>query len=128
MLPRMKSDLIDVVEACIDGTLGDTEVLFEDNAAVCVVIASGGYPLAYEKGKVIHGLEHFKGRDDIFVFHAGTKREGEQIVTNGGRVLGVVAKGGTLKDARAAAYAATKLMTFEGQYMRTDIGKSIDEA
>ncbi|MBR0164909.1 MAG: phosphoribosylamine--glycine ligase [Lachnospiraceae bacterium] len=128
VLPRMKSDLIDVVEACIDGTLGDTEVLFEDNAAVCVVIASGGYPLAYEKGKVIHGLEHFKGRDDIFVFHAGTKREGEQIVTNGGRVLGVVAKGGTLKDARAAAYAATKLVTFEGQYMRTDIGKSIDEA
>lgn len=128
VLPRMKTDLIDVVNACIDGTLADTPAEFEDNAAVCVVIASGGYPLAYEKGKEITGLERFDGTDDTFVFHAGTKKEGGRIVTWGGRVLGVTAKGKDLREARTKAYEAAKRVTFEGQYMRNDIGKAIDEA
>ena len=84
----MKNDIIDVMEACIDGTLDKVDLQFEDNAAVCVVLASDGYPVSYEKGYPIHGLEKFDGKDDYFVFHAGTKFDGDQIVTNGGRVLG----------------------------------------
>ncbi len=128
VLPRMKNDIVDVFEACIDGTLDKIELEFEDNAAVCVVLASDGYPEHYEKGFKISGLENFEGRDDYFVFHAGTKFEGNDIVTNGGRVLGVVAKGADLKSARANAYEATKLVDFDNKYMRNDIGKAIDEA
>ena len=128
VLPRMKNDIVEVFEACIDGTLDKIELEFEDNAAVCVVLASDGYPEHYEKGFEITGLSNFEGKEDYYVFHAGTKFEGEKIVTNGGRVLGVVAKGENLKAARVNAYEATKLVSFENKYMRNDIGKAIDEA
>lgn len=128
VLPRMKNDMIDVVEACIDGTLDRVELSFEDNAAVCVILASEGYPVSYEKGFVIEGLENFEGKDGYYCFHAGTALKNGRIVTNGGRVLGVTAKGATLKEARANAYAATEWVHFDNMYMRNDIGKAIDEA
>ena len=127
VLPRMKNDLIDVIEACIDGTLDQVDLQFEDNA-VCVVLASDGYPVAYEKGLPITGLDEFKKHEGYYCFHAGTKFDGDQIVTNGGRVLGVTAKGATLKEARANAYKATEWVKFDNKYMRHDIGKAIDEA
>jgi len=128
VLPRMKNDIVEVFEACIDGTLDQIDLQFEDNAAVCVVLASGGYPVSYGKGYPIHGLENFKGKEGYYVFHAGTKRDGDAIVTNGGRVLGVTATGADLKTARANAYEAVKLVSFEKAYCRSDIGKAIDEA
>lgn len=128
VLPRLKNDIIDVFEACIDGTLDKLDLQFEDNACVCVVLASDGYPVAYEKGKLIKGLENFDDKDGYYCFHAGTKLSDEGIVTNGGRVLGITAKGATLKEARANAYEATKWVDFENKYMRNDIGKAIDEA
>ena len=128
VLPRMKNDLIDVIEACNDGTLDQVDLQFEDNAAVCVVLASDGYPVAYEKGLPITGLDEFKKHEGYYCFHAGTKFDGDQIVTNGGRVLGVTAKGATLKEARANAYKATEWVKFDNKYMRHDIGKAIDEA
>ena len=128
VLPRMKNDLIDVIEACIDGTLDQVDLQFEDNAAVCVVLASDGYPVAYEKGLPITGLDEFKKHEGYYCFHAGTKFDGDQIVTNGGRVLGVTAKGATFKEARANAYKATEWVKFDNKYMRHDIGKAIDEA
>jgi len=127
VLPRMKNDIMDVMEACVEGRLADIELEFEDNAAVCVVLASDGYPEHYEKGKVIHGLEEFDGKEGYYVFHAGTKLTDAGIVTNGGRVLGVTAKGKDLLDARKNAYEATKWVTFENKYMRNDIGHAIDE-
>jgi phosphoribosylamine--glycine ligase len=129
VLPRMETDIIDVFEACMDGTLDTIDLSFADNAAVCVVLASGGYPVAYEKGKVISRLDAFDDRDDIFLFHAGTKfNDRGEVVTSGGRVLGVTALAPTLKEARAKAYEAAKEITFEGVYMRHDIGKAIDQA
>lgn len=127
VLPRMKTDIVEVFEACIDGTLDKLELEFEDNAAVCVVLASAGYPEAYEKGIPMLGFENFKEKDGYYCFHAGTKFEGETIVTNGGRVLGITAKGADLKEARANAYEATKWIDFSNKYMRNDIGKAIDE-
>ena len=128
VLPRMKNDMIEVMEACIDGRLADVELEFEDNAAVCVVLASDGYPEKYEKGFEIKGLDAFKGKEGYYVFHAGTKFDGDKIVTNGGRVLGVVAKGDDLKAARANAYEATEWIDFANKYKRNDIGKATDEA
>ena len=129
VLPRMKNDIIDVMEACVDGKLDTIDLQFEDNAAVCVVLASDGYPVAYEKGFEIKGLENFDGKEGYYCFHAGTKLNEEgKIVTNGGRVLGITAKGATLKEARANAYKATEWVDFENKYMRHDIGKAIDEA
>ena len=128
VLPRMKSDIVEVFEACIDGTLDQVDLEFEDNAAVCVVLASDGYPLKYEKGFPIEGLDEFQKHEGYYCFHAGTKFDGEQIVTSGGRVLGVTAKGKDLKEARANAYAATEWVTFANKYKRNDIGKAIDEA
>ena len=128
VLPRMKNDLIEVMEVCMNGTLDQIDLQFEDNAAVCVVLASDGYPVRYEKGFLIHGLERFEGQDNYFCFHAGTKQTPEGIVTNGGRVLGITAKGKDLKEARKNAYAATEWVSFENKYMRHDIGKAIDEA
>ena len=129
VLTRMKNDIVEVFEACIDGTLDQIELEFEDNAAVCVVLASDGYPVKYEKGFKIHGLEKFKDTDGYYVFHAGTKfDEDGDIVTNGGRVLGVTAKGKDLKEARANAYKATEWINFANKYMRHDIGHAIDEA
>lgn len=127
VLPRMKNDIIDVMEACVDGKLDEITLEFEDNAAVCVVLASDGYPVKYDKGFVIHGLESFEGKDGYYVFHAGTKQTDQGIVTNGGRVLGVTAKGTTLKEARKNAYDATEWIQFENKYKRNDIGKAIDE-
>ena len=128
VLPRMKNDLIEVAEACIDGTLDQVDLQFEDNAAVCVVLASEGYPVSYEKGFPISGLDEFNKHEGYYCFHAGTKFDGNHIVTNGGRVLGVTAKGKDLKEARANAYAATEWVKFDNKYMRHDIGKAIDEA
>lgn len=129
VLPRMKNDVVEVMEACIDGKLDTIDLQFEDNAAVCVVLASEGYPVSYKKGYPITGFEHFEGRADRFCYHAGTafNNKGE-IVTNGGRVLGITATGADLKEARANAYAATEWISFENKYMRHDIGKAIDEA
>lgn len=128
VLPRMKNDIIEVVEACLEGRLADIDLEFEDNAAVCVVLASDGYPLAYEKGIPIYGFEKFKDRDGYYCFHAGTKLDGDTVVTNGGRVLGITAKGNDLKEARKNAYEAVKWIDFSNKYMRNDIGKAIDEA
>ena len=128
VLPRMKNDIVEVFEACVDGTLDQIELDFADNAAVCVVLASDGYPEKYDKGFEITGLETFKNKEGYYVFHAGTKFDGDTIVTNGGRVLGVTALGADLKDARANAYQATDWIDFANKYKRNDIGKAIDEA
>ena len=127
VLPRMKNDMIEVAEACIDGRLDQIDLQFEDNAAVCVVLASKGYPVSYDKGFVINGLERFEEAEGYYCFHAGTKQTEDGIVTNGGRVLGITAKGADLKEARARAYEATGWVAFDNQYMRSDIGKAIDE-
>lgn len=125
----MKNDIMDVIDACIDGTLDKIDLQFEDNAAVCVVLASDGYPVSYEKGFEITGLEQFDGKEDYYCFHAGSKFDDKgRIVTNGGRVLGITAKGATLKEARAKAYEETEWVSFQNKYMRHDIGKAIDEA
>lgn len=127
VLPRMKNDIIDVMEACVDGKLDSLNLEFEDNAAVCVVLASEGYPVSYKKGYPITGFEKFDN-ENFFCFHAGTAlNEAGEIVTNGGRVLGVTAKGADLKTARAKAYEATEWIDFANKYMRHDIGKAIDE-
>ncbi len=129
VLPRLKTDMIDVCEAVIDGTLDNVDLQFEDKAAVCVVLASEGYPVSYEKGKEIRGLENFKNKEGYYCFHAGSKfDENGIIVTNGGRVLGITAKGDTLSEARKKAYEATEWVDFDNKYMRHDIGKAIDEA
>ena len=129
VLPRMKNDIIDVMEACIDGRLDQIQLEFEDNAAVCVVLASEGYPVSYQKGFEIKGLEKFKDTEGYYCFHAGTKFDDQgRIVTNGGRVLGITAKGNDLKEARKNAYAATEWVEFQNKYMRHDIGKAIEEA
>lgn len=133
VLPRMKNDIVEVMEACIDGRLGEIDLEFEDNAAVCVVLASEGYPLHYEKGLPITGLERFenggdpqKAQEGYYCFHAGTKfDENGVLVTNGGRVLGITAKGPDLKKARENAYLATEWVRFENKYMRGDIGNAI---
>lgn len=129
VLPRLENDIVDVFEACIDGTLDEVDLKFDnDRATVCVILASDGYPVEYKKGFPIEGLEKFKGKDDYYVFHSGTKfNENGQIVTNGGRVLGVTATGKDLKEARKKAYEATDWISFENKYMRHDIGKAIDD-
>lgn len=127
VLPRMKNDIIEVMNACIDGTLDKINLEFEDNAAVCVILASDGYPEKYEKGFLINGLDSFENKEGYYVFHAGTKATSEGIVTNGGRVLGVTAKGSNLKEARKNAYEAAGLISFKNKYLRKDIGKAIDE-
>ena len=130
VLPRLENDIVDVFEACIAGTLDKVDLKFDnDRATVCVILASDGYPVEYKKGFPIEGLEKFKGKDDYYVFHSGTKfNDKGQIVTNGGRVLGVTATGKDLKEARKKAYEATEWVSFENKYMRHDIGRAIDEA
>ena len=129
VLCRMKNDILDVVDACIDGTLDKIDLEFEDNAAVCVVLASEGYPVSYEQGFEITGLHNFDGKEDYYCFHAGSKFDADgRVVTNGGRVLGITAKGATLHEARRKAYEATEWVDFSNKYMRHDIGKAIDEA
>ncbi len=129
VLPRMENDIVEIFEACIDGTLDQIDLQFEDNAAVCVVLASEGYPEKYEKGYPITGLEAFKEQEKYFAFHAGSKLDGSgTVVTNGGRVLGVTAIGSDLMEARENAYEAAKWVSFDNKYMRRDIGKGIDQA
>ena len=128
VLPRMENDIVDVMEACIDGTLDKIDLKFADNAAVCVVLASDGYPEHYEKGIPMSGFEAFEGKDDYFCYHAGTAVKDGQIVTNGGRVLGITATGNDLKEARSKAYEAINWIDFSNKYYRNDIGKAIDEA
>ena len=128
VLPRMKTDILEVMEACVNGTLDQIELEFEDNAAVCVVLASEGYPVKYEKDIPMSGFEKFEDKEGYYCFHAGTKLENGQIVTNGGRVVGITAKGKDLKEARKNAYEATEWIQFANKYMRHDIGKAIDEA
>ncbi|MCI9611562.1 MAG: phosphoribosylamine--glycine ligase [Eubacterium sp.] len=127
VLPRMKNDMLEVMQACVEGRLDEIQIAFEDNAAVCVVLASDGYPVAYEKGCPIEGLERFEKTQDYYCFHAGTALKDGKIVTNGGRVLGVTAKGADLKEARRKAYEAAEWVRFANKYMRHDIGKAIDE-
>lgn len=128
VLPRMENDIIDVMEACIDGTLDSVDLKFADNAAVCVVLASKGYPESYEKGIEMTGFEAFDGKDDYYCFHAGTAKKDGRIVTNGGRVVGITATGNDPKEARRKAYEATNWIDFSNKYCRNDIGKAIDEA
>ena len=128
VLPRMKNDIVDVFEACIDGTLDQIDLKFEDNACVCVVLASDGYPVSYKKGFPIEGLETVKKREGYYCFHAGSAFKDGRIVTNGGRVLGISALGSDLVEARANAYRAVEWVDFENKYCRHDIGKAIDEA
>ena len=124
VLPRLENDIVDVFEACIDGTLDKVDLKFDnDRATVCVILASDGYPVEYKKGFPIEGLEKFKGKDDYYVFHSGTKfNENGQIVTNGGRVLGVTATAPRLTAAITQAYAAAEKISFEKLHKRTDIG------
>ena len=128
VLPRLENDILDVFDACIDGTLDQIELKFDnDRATVCVMLASDGYPVSYQKGFPIEGLDKFEGKEDYYVFHSGTKfDENGQIVTNGGRVLGVTATGKSLKEAREKAYEATEWVSFANKYMRHDIAKTID--
>ena len=129
VIPRMKTDMIEVIEACIDGKLDETQTEFSDDACLCVVLASDGYPVSYRKGFPISGLETFEGKKDELVFHAGTKFAPDgKIVTNGGRVLAVTALAPTLREAREKAYRAQERISFENKYYRHDIGHAIDEA
>ena len=123
ILPRMENDIVDVFEACIDGRLDQVELKFRDEAAVCVILASGGYPVKYKKGLPISGLEHFRGKEGCWCFHSGTAEQDGQVVTNGGRVLGITALGRDLKEARERAYKAVSEVSFEDETYRRDIGK-----
>ena len=122
VLPRMKTELIVPVNAVLNENLDEISLAWRPEAAVCVVMASGGYPGAYEKGKVISGLERFTGSDDVLVFHAGTKRTDNQYVTSGGRVLGVTSFGADIKSAIDNSYDAVKMINFDDCYYRSDIG------
>ncbi|NLW82892.1 MAG: phosphoribosylamine--glycine ligase [Phycisphaerae bacterium] len=121
ILMRMKGDLLEVMWAVCEGKLDRVNLAWDKRPAVCVVMASGGYPGAYEKGKVIRGLDEAGKLKDVMVFHAGTARNGDDIVTNGGRVLGVTALGETIAAAKASAYEAVDMISFDGAYCRRDI-------
>jgi phosphoribosylamine--glycine ligase len=123
LLPRLKTDLVDLIEATIEGTLDRQTISWDERAAVCVVMASGGYPADYEKGRVIDGLGEFDGCDDVIIFHAGTKNDDGRVVTAGGRVLGVTALGPDLRAAQRRAYEAVERIHFEGRHYRTDIAQ-----
>ena len=128
ILMRLKSDLLQVCLAACDGTLDQISLEWDPRPAVCVVMASGGYPGDYEKGRKITGLEEAGGMQDVVVFHAGTKGEDRDIVTNGGRVLGVTALGQTIDDAKARAYRVVDKIKFDGAYCRRDIAdKAIEK-
>jgi len=118
---RLKTDLVPALEATIDGRLDSVTLEWDPRAAVCVVMASGGYPGSYEKGKEIRGLDAVAGMSDTVVFHAGTKSEGGKLLTAGGRVLGVTALGDSISDARDRAYEAVSKIHFHRAHWRTDI-------
>ena len=121
-LPRLKNDLVDVFEACIDGTLGSISLEWSTQSCVCVVMASGGYPGSYARGKAIEGLDAVAQMPGVKVFHAGTTSQQGRVVTSGGRVLGVTAWGQSLEAARGLAYGAVEKIHFEGAQYRRDIG------
>lgn len=123
VIPRLKSDIVPILQACIEGTLGKVQMEWTDEPAVCVVIASGGYPDNYEKGKVINGLNKAAEMENVMVFHAGTAKHGDNILTNGGRVLGVTALGNNIKDAIDRTYEAVRKISFQEAHYRKDIGK-----
>jgi len=120
----LKSDLYIILEACANGTLDEKMVVWDSRFAACVVLASGGYPDAYEKGKVITGIRDAEANTDVVVFHAGTKLENGILRSNGGRVLNVTATGDTLQQALNKAYATVDKINFEGKQFRTDIGQA----
>ncbi|MBI5417887.1 phosphoribosylamine--glycine ligase [Candidatus Poribacteria bacterium] len=122
ILPRLKNDLAEVMMAVVEGNLNKITLEWDNNPALCVVAASGGYPDNYEKGKVITGLNQLSGRNDVFAFHAGTALSGDKIVTNGGRVLGITGKGNNLKEAQKKAYSGVEKINFEKIHFRHDIG------
>jgi phosphoribosylamine--glycine ligase len=124
VLPRLKTDFVDIINAVIDEKLDEISIEWDNGAAVCIVLASGGYPTKYESGKEIFGLDHPAfDADDLFVYHAGTKAENGKIYTAGGRVLGVTATGKDLDDAIAKSYKALKNITFDKMHYRNDIGR-----
>lgn len=122
VIPRLKSDIVPVIEACIDGTLDQVQLEWSSEPAVCVVMASGGYPVSYEKGKIISGLEAASAMENVTVFHAGTAMSSDDVVTNGGRVLGITALGSDIQNAINTAYEAVEKISFEKAYFRKDIG------
>lgn len=122
VLPRLQSDLLEILLAAVEGRLADMQLQWTPQACICVVMASAGYPGAYEKGKIISGLEAAQADPLVQIFHAGTAAQEGKIVTAGGRVLGVTALGDTLREARDRAYAAIEQIHFEGMYYRRDIG------
>ncbi len=128
ILPRLKTDLIDILNAVIENTLHKINIKWEDNAAVCVVVASGGYPGKYQKGKVLSGLKRLEKMKDIITFHAGTKLQDDKVITSGGRVLGITAWDETISKAKERAYKGVKEIYFEDMYYRKDIAvKAIKE-
>jgi phosphoribosylamine--glycine ligase len=120
-LTRLENDLVELLDASVGGTLEKIELKWKPDTSVCVVVASGGYPGNYAKGKIIRGLDDAAKLPGVKVFHAGTAKSGNEIVTNGGRVLGVTALGKDLKAAQAAAYAAVEKIHFDGAHFRRDI-------
>ena len=124
VLPRLKTDLVDIIEAVIDEKLSELDIEWSEDAAACVVMASGGYPLSYPKGLEISGLDDNGQVEGATVYHAGTKLENGKFYTNGGRVLGITASGKTLDEALAKAYSAVEKITFDGAHYRKDIGKT----
>ena len=123
VLPRLKTDLLEIMEACVDGKLADMNIEWYDNAAVCVVLASGGYPVEYEKGFEIKGLEEIKKYNNIVVFHAGTAEKDGKLVTNGGRVLGITGIADNINEAIKTAYEGVEIVDFDKKHFRTDIGR-----
>ncbi len=124
VLPRLKTDLVTIIESVIDGTLENVDIQWSDEAAACVVMASGGYPVKYEKGKVITGLDENGQLPGVTVYHAGTAEKDGQLVTSGGRVLGVTALAPTLDEALQKAYDAVEKIHFDGAHYRRDIGRT----
>jgi phosphoribosylamine--glycine ligase len=123
LMMRMQSDIVPIMEACADGTLDKCSIAWKPDTAVCVVMAAEGYPGSYEKGRPIRGLDQADSLPGVTVFHAGTKQAGEDIVTNGGRVLGVTALGGNVQMAIVKAYQAVGKIQWEGAQYRKDIGQ-----
>jgi phosphoribosylamine--glycine ligase len=123
LLMRLKSDIVPVLLAVATGDLGSITLEWHDAATICVVMAAGGYPGAYRKGDRISGLEQASGMKDLMVFHAGTAMQGGRCVTNGGRVLGVTARGATVKEAIDRAYTGVGLISWPGAHFRKDIGR-----
>jgi phosphoribosylamine--glycine ligase len=127
ILPLLETDLVDVLVACIDGRLNELDVRWRDEYAACVVVASGGYPVQYERGMVITGIDEAERLADTVVFHAGTRCDDGQLLTSGGRVLGITATAPTLDGALAKAYTGVERVHFDAMHYRTDIGaKGLD--